>query len=140
MHPGEGAIAYAREITYGMSRSDAAKIISTLRTTPPIEKNVKLCVNCGFPFRDKTKPGNTKVCGYSCKTDRKSAQKAQQRSKKAAPVKPKKEKRYSERDYMMGIWRHETPKSPEKLESISAARQRYEAMGGRRKPKHRVEY
>lgn len=142
MLPGEGAIKYAREVTRGMGRLRAAEVIATIREYLPDDPQVKFCVNCGFPFRDMTRPGNAKVCGISCKIDRKSAQKAIQRANIAAtmPPKVKKAPKYDENGYMMRVWRMETPKSPEKLEQISAARQRYNDMGGRKKPIREVDY
>lgn len=142
MQPGEGAISYAREVTRGMGRQRAAEVIANLREYLPDDPQVKFCVNCGFPFRDMTRPGNAKTCGYSCKTDRKSAQKAIQRARKAAGMPPKANKipKYDENGYMMRVWRKETPKSPAKLEQIAAARERYNNMGGRKKPIREVDY
>lgn len=49
-------------------------------------------------------------------------------------------RKYDEDSYMRDVWRKETPKSPEKLEQIAAARGRYNGMGGRKKPIRKVEY
>ncbi|GIP21054.1 hypothetical protein [Paenibacillus sp. J22TS3] len=142
MYPGEGAIEYARQLTEGMTQAEAAIVISKLRAQLPGDKRIKFCAVCGFPFRDKTRPCNAVVCSLACKTVRKTAQKAEQRAKKAEenPPKPKKAKKYDEQSYLLRLWRHEKPFNPDKLERIQAARERYEQMGGRRKPIREIDY
>lgn len=142
IEPGEGAIEYARELTAGMNPEEAAALIATLRTHIPTDPKVKFCAVCAFPFRDKTKNGSSKVCGAWCKTTRKSEQKAIQRKHKAEDKqpKPKKLKKYDENSVMMRVWRHDKPFSQEKLDRINAERQRYERMGGRRKPVREIDY
>jgi hypothetical protein len=142
MYPGEGAIEYARELTAGMARQEAAVLIAGLRSYVTTDKRIKYCVVCAFPFRDRTKNGSSKVCGAWCRTTRKSEQKAEQRRLIALvnPPRLKKIKKYDENSVMLRVWRREVPYDEEKLEQIYAKNQMYERMGGRRKPIREVEY
>lgn len=140
MEPGEGAIEYAAELTAGLTREEAAVIIRKLLREPGDDPRIKRCEVCGYPFRDKTRPGNAKVCGPSCKTIRKTEQKAEQRARKDAG-KPKKPRRYDEEAFMRRLWNREKPYDPDKLAQIAAARDRARTMGGgRKKPIRRADY
>lgn len=140
MQPGEGAVEYASEFTEGLTWEQAGVAIRQLLREPSGDPRVKRCEVCGYPFRDKTRPGNAKVCGPSCKTMRKTEQRAEQRARKDAG-KPKKPRRYDEEALMRGLWNFEKPYDPDKLEQIAAARDRARYMGGGRKvPNRRVEY
>ncbi|MFD2876617.1 helix-turn-helix domain-containing protein [Paenibacillus rhizoplanae] len=134
MEPGEGAVEFMREITEGMTLEEVRELYRHMMRIPPDDAKVKRCATCNYYFRDKTRPGNAKVCGPSCKTVRKTEQKADQRARKPVePKKPKKERRYDEAAWLAGIWRHEVPFDPGKLPYIQAARERYSRMGGRKK-------
>ncbi len=146
MQPGEGAIEYATELTAGLTREQAAAVIRRLLTQPGGDPRIKQCEVCGYPFRDNTRPGNAKVCGPTCKTAQKAAQKARQRKVKPArgvTVKPDKPIRYvwwleypywvSEKWMLNHVGSYERPRDPDKLAYIRAAKERAEAMGGRRK-------
>lgn len=82
MEPGEGAVEYAKSLTEGLTREEAASIIHTIMIGPFEDPRVKWCVVCGYPFRDVTRPGNAKVCGPTCKTMQKTAQRRKQRKVK----------------------------------------------------------
>ncbi|KGE20805.1 hypothetical protein PWYN_01085 [Paenibacillus wynnii] len=141
MEPGEGAVEFMRELTEGMTPTEALDLIRHLMRNPPDEAKVKRCATCNYYFRDKTRPGNAKVCGPSCKTVRKTDQKAEQRARQPQkPKKTKKERRYDEAAWLSAIWRKEKPFDPDKLPYIQAARDRYDRMGGRKKPIRKVEY
>lgn len=146
MQPGEGAIEYAAEITAGLTREQAAAIIHKLLRESSADPRVKRCEVCGYPFCDKTRPGNAKVCGDTCKTTRKTAQKAHQRKVKPArgvTVKANKPVRYvwwleypywvTEKWMLNHVGSYERPHDPDKLAQIMAAKERAEMMGGRRK-------
>lgn len=146
MQPGEGAIEYASEVTADLTREEAAITIHKMMTEPSADPRVKRCEVCGYPFRDKTRPGNAKVCGPSCKTAQKTAQKRQQRKVKPArgvTVKPNKPIRYvwwleypywvTEKWMHNHVGSYERPHDPDKLARIQTAKQRTEMMGGRSK-------
>lgn len=140
MQPGEGAVEYAAELTEGLTREEAAAIIRKLLREPGDDPRIKRCEVCGYPFRDKTRPGNAKVCGDTCKTTRKTVQRAEQRARKDVD-KPKRVRRYDQEAFMRRLWNYEKPYDPDKLAQIAAARERARLMGGgRRKPIRKVEY
>lgn len=142
MNPGEGAIAYARELTLGMTRKQAALIVSKLLTEDSEDRKIKRCTCCGYPFRDATRNNSAKVCGKSCKTDIKSAQRAVQRGAKVK-IKMNKPITYtwwleypywlSEKAMLSHTGSYERPYSPEKMAQISAAKGRTERTGGHKR-------
>ncbi|MNW48029.1 hypothetical protein [Paenibacillus polymyxa] len=153
MEPGEGAVEYAKSLTEGLTRKEAASIIHTVMIGPFEDPRVKWCVVCGYPFRDVTRPGNAKVCGPTCKTMQKTAQRRKQRQVKPRrniTIKAAKPVRYlwwleypywtSESWMLSHVGSYERPHDPDKLLTIAAAKQRYEMMGGRRKPVRKAEY
>lgn len=140
--PGEGAIEYVRTLIGGANREQAAVILQKLRNDPPPDDpRVKICNFCGYLFRDKTKPNNAKVCGKSCKKFTNTLQRQIQRSKSMV-VKPKKFTLYQwwheypfwaqEKAMLSRAWSYEKPFDPDKIEQISAARQRTQRMNGRK--------
>lgn len=145
--PGQGAIEYARECVEGLSWQQAKATIQRLLTSPPEDPRIKRCNGCGYLFRDKTRPGNAKVCGDSCKTIVKSKQKQVQRARKAT-IKTNKPIKYvywleypywvPERAMFSSVGSYERPFDSEKLGQIVAARERYNRMGGRRKTRKSV--
>ncbi|GGE80350.1 hypothetical protein [Priestia taiwanensis] len=155
-HPGEGAIEFAMQYMEGLTRANALPVIQSLmkgNLHDRTDKRIKRCVYCGYYFRDKTKPNNSKNCGQGCKTDWDTMQRAKKRADTAL-LKPKKPKKsdfghawmleypfYSPEEAMFRWkWRYEVPKAHYKLEEIQGARYRCEMMGGRRKPKRIVPY
>lgn len=144
-YPGEGAIEYARELTEGLNREEAVEVIHKLLNGPmPDDPRIKRCICCGYPFRDRTRPGNALVCGASCKTAVKTVQRRIQRTGSATPVR-RRPKGYiwwleypfflSEKAMFNYSRSYERPHAPEKMAQIMAAKQRYDMMGGRRKPR-----
>ncbi|NUU74255.1 hypothetical protein [Paenibacillus xylanilyticus] len=152
MQPGEGAIEYAAEITAGLPRSAAAIVIRRAMTEPSADPRIKDCEVCRYPFRDKTKNRSATVCGPWCKTTKKSAQRKQQRKKVKrvhnVTVKPSKPIRYLfwleypfwlKEKWMIGYaGSYERPRDPDKLAQITAAKQRTELMGGKRRRKTEI--
>jgi hypothetical protein len=126
--PGAGAIEYACEQVNGMSREQAAPIIKrSLTYDMPDDPRIKRCIGCGYPFRDKTRPGNAKTCGEDC-------------AKAKNAVKRKVSRRQIQRISVDYVWWLEYPYyvsewkmlskssrersfSPEKMAAIIAARQ-----------------
>jgi hypothetical protein len=150
MYPGEGAIEYIRTRINGLNREQAAVVIQKLNANPPNDPKIKRCTYCDYLFRDKTKNGSSKVCGESCRTPVKSKQKSNQRAKKEIPnraesgnAKVKIKVPYvwwleypyyvTEAIMLSRVGRYERPFG--NVEDISAARDRYERTGGRRKTK-----
>ncbi|MGG1644138.1 hypothetical protein ACIFQM_23250 [Paenibacillus sp. NRS-1782] len=153
MEPGEGAVEYAKSLTEGLRREEAASIIHTIMIGPFEDPRVKRCAVCGYPFYDRTRNRWAEVCGPSCKTVRKSAQRREQRqvkSGRSVSIKTNKPIRYlwwleypywtSERWMNSHVGSYERPHDPDKLLTIAAAKQRYEMMGGRRKSVRKAEY
>ncbi len=144
-YPGEGAIEYARELTEGMSREEAAEVIRELLNGPiPDDPRIKRCICCGYPFRDRTRPGNALVCGPSCKTAVKTIQRRIQRTGRASLTQkmPKGYVWWLEYPFFISEYAmfnysrsYERPHPPEKMVQIMAAKQRTEMMGGRKKPR-----
>jgi hypothetical protein len=142
-YPGEGAIEYARTLITGLSREQAAIVIENLlNDAPSDDPRVKFCSNCGYPFRDKTKPNMAKVCGPACKSAVKTIQKRIQRTglstvKVKMPIYYQWWQEYpffSPHEAMQNrVWSYERPHG--NVEAIIAAKDRYERMGGRRKGK-----
>lgn len=137
MEPGEGALEYMRELTEGMTLEEVRELYRNMMRTPPDDAKIKRCATCNYYFRDKTRPGNAKVCGPSCKTVRKTEQKADQRARQ--PQTPKKPRRYDEEAIMRRLWNYEKPYDPDKLAQMYAARERRRNMGGKKKPIRHVE-
>jgi hypothetical protein len=128
MNPGEGAIEYARTLTVGLTREQSAPIIRNLLADSPADPRVKRCVCCGYPFRDKTRPGNAKVCGGSCTLDKNARNRRIKRGEKSIRV-PVDYVFWLEYPYyvseraMLSKTSRERSYSPDKLATIIAARQ-----------------
>lgn len=140
-YPGEGAIEYARTLITGLSSNQAEYALSKLLTGNPSEDpRIKLCTFCGYPFRDKTRPNNAKVCSKSCKSPVKTVQTRIRRTG-LATIKTKipihyqfwhEYPFYSPHEAMQNrAWSYERPHG--NVEAIIAAKERYERIGGRRK-------
>ena len=69
-NPGTGAIELAREFTEGLTKQEALLVINKLlrgELLGDADKRIKRCDNCGYPYRDKTRPNNSKTCSRQCK-------------------------------------------------------------------------
>jgi hypothetical protein len=148
-NPGEGAVEYANSFfeqltVETITREKALLLINRLINgdfNDDTDKRIKCCDWCGYFYRDKTKPNNSKVCGQSCKFAKDNHAKAVKKADKEL-LKPKKEKSFERELYECHVhWleypyyvsehfmlkrahRYETPFSHDKLEQIDAAIQR----------------
>lgn len=71
-YPGKGAVDFAKELVDGMSREDAASIIKKVNEGGYLDESdqrAKRCAYCGYFYRDKTKPNNSRTCCKECKID-----------------------------------------------------------------------
>lgn len=105
------------------------------------EKLIKDCVVCGELFEDKTRPKNKKTCSRKCADEaRKARQRVEYRIEN--PRKPNQREIYyldhleypfwaDERIARNQFWKEAVPYSPEKIEQISGAREKYDYHGGR---------
>ena len=142
--PGEGAIEFAKQFIDGLTREQAAPVIAALlkgELHDASDKRVKRCEWCGYYYRDKTRPNNSKTCGRTCKFAKDNLAKAIKKTD-TAMLKPKKPKSFEQEMYTYyAYWleypfymnekymlerthRHETPFSNEKLSQIDGAIQR----------------
>lgn len=140
MYPGEGAIEYARGQVAGLTREEATKVIRQIMAGNPDDLRVKRCVCCGYPFRDRTRPNNAKVCGESCKSIVKTRQKRAQRGLKEKSKKPSLYLWWLDYPFWIQEWAmfnhvgsYERPYDPEKLEYKASVRRRIDSLGGRRR-------
>lgn len=128
--PGEGAIEYVRTLIEGKTRRTAAPIISRLLTSElPDDPRIKRCTGCGYPFRDKTKPGNAKTCGEQCAKAKNAAKRKVSRGNNKQTVAVDyvfwlEYPYYVSERKMLSKSSRERSFSPEKMASIIAARQR----------------
>jgi hypothetical protein len=149
--PGRGAVEFAKEFTEGLTKEEALPVIRRLirgELHDHDDKRIKKCEYCGYYYRDKTRPNNSKTCSPECKAARDYLAKAKKRAD-AALLKPKKPKygglyaywlEYpywtDEKAMLRYNYRREAVFDDQKLAQIDAARQRAERIGGRRKPKY----
>lgn len=141
--PGDGAIEFARHLIEGLDRSAAISMLGDLLALNDAalmeahDPRVKRCLICHYPFRDRTRPGNAKVCGAPCTTAKKTTQKQIQRKRNDQPIRKLVpyvwwiEYPYwtSERAMLSRVWSYERPS--EKIAEIHAAKIRYEQRGCR---------
>jgi hypothetical protein len=106
--PGAGAIDYTKQFTEGLTRDQAAPVITALlkgELHDPTDKRVKRCDYCGYYWRDDSLRNTRRTCSSECKTGIKTLQKRQQRAD-AALLNPQPRKRTLMDDY---IWWLEYP-------------------------------
>lgn len=154
-NPGEGAIDFAKHFTSDLTSDDALHIIRKLlkgRMHDKTDKRIKRCAYCGYYYRDKTRPNNSKTCCSKCKVDLDTLRRAIMRADKALlnPKKPKNERGHvwwleypfyvQEYEMLKHTWKYEAPYSPNKITAIHAAKQRDGIIGGKRKSKRIVPY
>lgn len=120
--PGAGAAEFATAMLAGLpeeSREETANALIEKRLHDATDPRIKDCGFCGFLYRDKTKPNNSKTCSKECKAK--------------FTAENKRNKRHAEgRFHEYRASNYEKPFANDKIEYIAAARQRYEHMGGRR--------
>ncbi|HDR8094247.1 TPA: hypothetical protein QCZ12_004358 [Bacillus cereus] len=154
-NPGEGAIDFAKHFISDLTSDEALHILRQLlkgRLHDKTEKRIKRCAYCGYYYRDKTRPNNSKTCCSKCKVDLDTLRRAIIRADKALlnPKKTKKEKGHvwwleypfyvQEYEMLKRTWKYEAPYSPNKITAIHAAKQRDGMIGGKRKSKRAVPY
>ncbi|MCY7919720.1 hypothetical protein [Bacillus vallismortis] len=157
-HPGEGAVQFAAELVENHTRESAVPIINRLLKGDlhdQSDKRIKKCAYCGYYYRDRTKPNNSKTCSQGCKTDLDTLRRVMKRADKAL-LNPKKKKLdsienayiwwldypfwISEREMINRSWKYEHLATDKKIEDMLAAKYRDQQMGGKRKPKTVVPY
>ncbi|MGG4467229.1 hypothetical protein ABER68_04220 [Paenibacillus alvei] len=117
------------------------------------DKRIKRCDYCGYFYRDKTKPNNSRTCSKECKTNRDTLQRAMKKADQEIVKPQKKESKQlpyvywleypywvDEYEMLKYSWKYEAPYPQDKLEQIEAAQLRDETTGGKRKPKCVVPY
>ena len=150
--PGTGAIQFAKEYISGLDRKQALPIIKQLidgKLHDKTDKRIKRCEYCGYFYRDKTRPNNSKTCSRECKIAKDTLIRAKKNADKAV-LKPKKdiEKEiytaythwlkypfYFNENYMLKhAHDYESPFDYDKLAQIDAARQRNYKRKGTNRP------
>ncbi|WP_019722268.1 hypothetical protein [Heyndrickxia coagulans] len=143
-NPGTGAIEFAKKYVEGLTVKEALPAIERLlkgELHDPADKRIKRCTYCGYYYRDKTRPNNSKTCSRECKIANDTLKRAKKRAD-AALLKPEKERDirkemytyhaywleypyYISEHYMLRrAHNHERPFAPDKLAQIDAAKQR----------------
>lgn len=156
--PGEGAVEFARQFVEGMTREEAVKIVDRLikgELHDRVDRRVKRCDYCGYWWRDGSLRNTKRKCCDDCERGIKKLQTRQRRADKELlnPKPKKKTKReanyiwwleypfwINEYEMLKNTWKREFPYTSTKLSQISAAKQRAQLMGGKRKPKRVVPY
>jgi hypothetical protein len=150
--PGTGAIQFAKQFITGLDRRQALPIIKRLnagKLHDKKDKRIKRCEYCGYFYRDKTRPNNSKTCSRECKIAKDTLIRAKKNADKAV-LKPKKdiEKEiytaytrwleypfYLSEHYMLKhAHDYESPFDYDKLSQIDAARQRNYKRKGTNRP------
>lgn len=155
-HPGPGAVEFASTYTIGLTRKAAhSVVVSLLKDEMPDQddKRVKRCDYCGYPYRDTTRPNNSKTCSKECKTDRDTLKRRQKQADKRLlqPRKKTKREQYyvswleypfwiNEYEMLKQSWKRENPYENDKVERIKGARQRTDKLNGKRKPRITTPY
>ena len=109
--PGSGAVEFARQFVEGLTRDDVLPVLRKLKNGElhdPTDKRIKRCGFCGYFYRDKTKPNNSKTCSRECKIDRDTLNRAIKNAD-AAILKPKKEKPFEREMYECHVYWIEYP-------------------------------
>ncbi|PRS14642.1 hypothetical protein C6X95_06595 [Bacillus pumilus] len=146
-YPGKGAVEFAKELVDGMGREDAASIIKKVNEGSYLDesdKRVKRCAYCGYFYRDKTKPNNSRTCCKECKIDLDTFNRKKKKAdKELLNPKKKTELRYvwwleypywlSEEEMIKWSWKYEAPYPTDKIATIAAKKQEKENLGGRQK-------
>lgn len=138
--PGQGAIDFATQFVVRLTREQAKPIIKQLlagNLHDKTDKRIKRCQYCGYYYRDKTRPNNSKTCSRECKIAIDTLKRARKNADKAL-LKLDFEKElytyyarhleypfYLSEHYMLKrAHNHETPCTDDKLAQIDAAKQR----------------
>ncbi|RAV19504.1 hypothetical protein [Paenibacillus contaminans] len=148
--PGAGALEYARTLTEGLSRDEAAVVIRRLLTEPPADPRVKRCDFCSYPWRDSSLRNTKRTCCDECKTGAKSFQKRQQRADKALLTgkvrkRTKRDEYYvwwleypfwlDEYEMLKRAWKYEVPHGVELIDTVRSQNEAY-GDGNRKRGAH----
>ncbi|MEH7401589.1 hypothetical protein V7148_11420 [Gottfriedia acidiceleris] len=128
VEPGTGAIEYAKKLTVGLTREEAAPIIEALmrgELNNPADNRVKRCDYCSYWWHDESLRNNKRTCSDRCRTKIKSLHTSERRAKEALlNPEPKEKKHTLMDDYIWWIeypywlneysmikigWKHEKP-------------------------------
>ncbi|MBA1162689.1 MULTISPECIES: hypothetical protein [Bacillus subtilis group] len=157
-NPGEGAVQFAAEFVENQTRESALPIINSLLKGDlhdPTDKRIKKCAYCGYYYKDRTKPNNSKTCSKGCKTDLDTLRRAMKRADEALLDPKKKESGsidsayiwwveypfwLSEREMLKRAWKYEHLATDKEIEIMLAAKYRDQQIGGKRKAKCTVPY
>ncbi|WP_346200049.1 hypothetical protein NSQ96_15340 [Caldifermentibacillus hisashii] len=139
-NPGTGAIEFARQYTEGLTVKEALPVIERLlkgELHDPADKRIKRCAYCGYYYRDKTRPNNSKTCSRECKIASDTLKRARKNADKALLKQDFEKELYtyyarhleypfylSEHYMLKRAHNHETPCTDDKLAQIDAAKQR----------------
>lgn len=139
--PGTGALEYTKQITDGLRKDEAARVIVELlagNIHDNTNERVKRCGFCRYYYCDKTKPNNSRTCSAECKVSFDTSK----RRKKREPFRKLTEKEtFYNPD--LGLWacseermvkhfsRMETV--TDKIEQLIALRELSEEMGGKKR-------
>lgn len=147
--PGTGAIDFAKQYIIGLERERAFPIIKRLnagKLHDKTDKRIKRCDYCGYYYRDKTRPNNSKTCSRECKIAKDTLNRAKKNGDKAL-IKPIEKEMYtaythwleypfylSEHYMLKHAHDYESPFDYVKLSQIDAARQRNYKRKGTNRP------
>ena len=154
--PGLGAVEFTTQFTAGLSRQEAAYVVSALlqgELHDPADKRVKRCDHCGYYWRDDSLRNTKRTCSDACKTGIKTMQRRQQRAD-AELLNPKPRKRTLMDDYIYWLeypfwineysmikigWKFEKPSGIALMDYVETSRGQM-GEGNRRKSKKHVSY
>lgn len=147
--PGTGAIEFARQYTEGLTRDQAAPIISDLmrgELNDESDRRIKRCDHCGYYWRDDSMRNTKRTCSDDCKRSLKTLQRRQQRADQAL-LNPKPRKRTLMDDYIYWLeypfwineysmikigWKYEKPSGVAVMDYVESQRDIY-GPGNRKK-------
>ena len=147
--PGGGAIEYAKQLTEGLTREQAAQVVDALlkgELHDRSDKRIKRCQYCAYYWRDDSLHNTRRTCSDDCKRSIKTMQRARQRAD-AELLNPKPRKRVLMDDYAYWLehpywineysmikigWKYEKPDGLAVMDYIEAKRSIY-GEGNRKK-------
>lgn len=156
----ESVIELGKELTEDMERQEALEVITDLmggilpEDLDTDRKRIKECAYCGYYYRDKTRPNNSVTCSAECKTLRdtkrrrsKTLEQREQGLIESARKTVKQRTYYDHHEYPFWNgdgYKYDSDNAMEvslsnferphgNITDIHAARERHEAMGGRKR-------
>ncbi|MEH7374926.1 hypothetical protein [Neobacillus drentensis] len=155
-NPGPGAIAYAKQFIEGMTREQAAPIMTALlngELNDCNDRRVKQCDCCCYYWRDDSLRNTKRTCSDECKTAIKTLQRRQQRADDAL-LNPKSRKHTLMDDYIHWLeypfwineysmikigWKYEKPSGLAVMDYVETKRSIY-GEGNSKKVTRNVEF